>query len=110
MDMDMDSTNDPTRFQGNDTANNAQQDTADTIDPSKAITVPPNGWQNVPDDPDIPGGADLDNFFNDFPMNLGDEMGGIYSSYNDPSLPLTGIDEVDWAEVGKMFHMKDMQV
>jgi hypothetical protein len=49
--------------------------------------------------------TELDNFFNDFPMDLGAEMGGIYSSYNDPSLPLTGIDDVDWAQVGKMFSL-----
>lgn len=49
--------------------------------------------------------ADLDNFLNDLPMDLGAEMGGIYSSYNDPSLPLTGIDDVDWAQVGKMFSL-----
>lgn len=49
--------------------------------------------------------TDLDSFLNDFPIDLGAEMGGIYSSYNDPSLPLTGIDDVDWAQVGKMFSL-----
>lgn len=67
-------------------------------------------WQNQSAGQITPGGggADLDNFFNDFPMDLGAEMGGIYSSYNDPTLPLTGIDELDWAEVGKMFQLKEV--
>lgn len=57
----------------------------------------------------INSGADsvlfgFDNF-NDLGMDLSNEMGDIYSSFNDPSLPLTGIDDVDWAEVGKMFHL-----
>ncbi|CAG9940284.1 unnamed protein product [Clonostachys rosea f. rosea IK726] len=45
--------------------------------------------------------------FDDFQIDLSHEMGDIYSSFNDPALPLTGIDEVDWAEVGKMFHLRD---
>lgn len=45
----------------------------------------------------------------DFQLDLSMEMGSIYSCYNDPSLPLTGIDEVDWQEVGKMFTMNDIQ-
>ncbi|KAH6695691.1 fungal-specific transcription factor domain-containing protein [Plectosphaerella plurivora] len=28
---------------------------------------------------------------------------GIYSSFNDPGLPLTGVDHLDWAEIEKMF-------
>lgn len=46
--------------------------------------------------------------FEKFQMDLNMEMGDIYSCYNDPTLPLTGIDEVDWAEVGKMFSFNDM--
>jgi len=108
--MDADITNDPTQAQANNTANHVQQSSTGAIEPARAMTATPSAWQNVADDLDVAGGADLDNFFNDFPTNLGDEMGGIYSSYNDPTLPLTGIDEVDWAEVGKMFHLKDMAV
>lgn len=41
-----------------------------------------------------------------FQMDLSREAGDIYSSFNDPNLPLTGVDEVDWAEIGKMFRSK----
>lgn len=50
------------------------------------------------------GFMDIENFGAD--LNL--DMGTIYSCYNDPSLPLTGIDELDWAEVGKMFSMNEV--
>lgn len=43
--------------------------------------------------------------FNDLDIDLSHEMGDIYSSFNDPTLPLTGIDEADWAEIGKIFHL-----
>ncbi|KAM0417131.1 hypothetical protein ACHAPT_012838 [Fusarium lateritium] len=43
-----------------------------------------------------------------FQMDLSHEAGDIYSSFNDPTLPLTGVDDVDWAEVGKMFHMRNI--
>jgi hypothetical protein len=59
------------------------------------------GWQNNP-------AGDYINL-DDFQLDLSMEMGSIYSCYNDPSLPLTGIDEVDWQEVGKMFSMNDIQ-
>lgn len=41
-----------------------------------------------------------------FQMDLSRDAGDIYSSFNDPNLPLTGVDEVDWAEMGKMFRSK----
>lgn len=59
------------------------------------------GWQGNP-------AGDYINL-DDFQLDLSMEMGSIYSCYNDPSLPLTGIDEVDWQEVGKMFSMNDVQ-
>ena len=46
--------------------------------------------------------------FEKFQMDLNMEMGDIYSCYNDPTLPLTGIDEVDWAEAGKMFSYNEL--
>lgn len=50
------------------------------------------------------GGVALDF---DIPDALGfdliDQAGDIYSCFNDPNLPLTGVDEVDWAEIGKIF-------
>jgi hypothetical protein len=45
--------------------------------------------------------------FGDLPMEPNNALGDIYSSYNDPNLPLTGIDELDWAELTKIFHLKD---
>lgn len=58
-------------------------------------------WANWGDNPG--GWMDLENF----QMDLNTEMGDIYSCYNDPNLPLTGIDEVDWQEVGKMFSLNE---
>lgn len=49
-------------------------------------------------------GFDLINFEN-FNVDLSQEAGDIYSCFNDPSLPLTGVDDVDWAEIGKVFHI-----
>lgn len=39
----------------------------------------------------------------DFGTDLNLEADGIYSSFNDPSLPLTGVDQLDWAEMEKIF-------
>lgn len=44
----------------------------------------------------------------DLPMEPTSDMVDIYSSYNDPNLPLTGVDELDWAEVGKMFQLREV--
>ncbi|KAK7402574.1 hypothetical protein QQX98_011679 [Neonectria punicea] len=44
-----------------------------------------------------------------FGVDLTNGAGDIYSSFNDPDLPLTGVDEVDWAEIGKMFRDQDAQ-
>ncbi|KAL0943278.1 zn 2cys6 transcription factor [Colletotrichum truncatum] len=50
-------------------------------------------------DPDTLFGLDLNG-------SLGQEFSleaeGIYASFNDPSLPLTGVDQLDWAELEKM--------
>jgi hypothetical protein len=40
-----------------------------------------------------------------FEMDLSHEATDIYSSFNDPTLPLTGVDDVDWAEIGKIFNL-----
>lgn len=45
--------------------------------------------------------------FENMPMDLNLE-GDIYTCYNDPTLPLTGIDDMDWAEVGKMFSLNEL--
>ncbi|TPX09886.1 uncharacterized protein E0L32_008908 [Thyridium curvatum] len=36
-------------------------------------------------------------------LDLNMEADGIYSSFNDPTLPLTGVDDLDWAEIEKVF-------
>ncbi|KAF4468758.1 transcriptional regulatory [Fusarium albosuccineum] len=64
-------------------------------------------WQSVPANGEDPCHLDFSASEN-FQMDLSLEAGDIYSSFNDPTLPLTGVDDVDWAEVGKMFHMKNM--
>lgn len=43
-----------------------------------------------------------------FGPDLDLEAAGIYSSYNDPTLPLTGVDHLDWAEMEKMFASRAM--
>ncbi|KAH8729903.1 hypothetical protein BGZ61DRAFT_346209, partial [Ilyonectria robusta] len=54
------------------------------------------------------GSAMLDfDFEETFGMDMSHGAEDIYSSFNDPDLPLTGVDEVDWAEIGKVFHYKD---
>ncbi|KAL2758877.1 hypothetical protein ACRALDRAFT_2097983, partial [Sodiomyces alcalophilus JCM 7366] len=45
--------------------------------------------------------SDLSGSFGGVDLNL--EADGIYSSFHDPALPLTGVDQLDWAEVEKMF-------
>lgn len=40
-----------------------------------------------------------------FEVDLAREAEGIYTSFNDPSLPLTGNDQTDWVELEKMFRL-----
>ncbi|KAH7225142.1 hypothetical protein BKA60DRAFT_593471 [Fusarium oxysporum] len=59
-------------------------------------------WQMGPDQQENP----LDfNMPQSFEMDLSHEATDIYSSFNDPTLPLTGVDDVDWAEIGKIFNL-----
>lgn len=37
-------------------------------------------------------------------MDLSGEAEGIYSSFYDPTLPLTGVDHTDWAEIEKVLN------
>lgn len=46
---------------------------------------------------DIPGDLNLD---------LSPEAEGIYSSFYDPGLPLTGVDHLDWLEIEKVFDQR----
>jgi hypothetical protein len=39
----------------------------------------------------------------DWGMDLTGEAEGIYSSFHNPILPLTGVDYVDWLEIEKVF-------
>lgn len=39
----------------------------------------------------------------DFEIDLDVDAEGIYSSFFDPNLPLTGVDQMDWAEMEKVF-------
>ena len=81
----------------------------DTIDPGLELEAW-MGWQNsgspIPTtDGQGPSLLDFD-IQDNFVLDLSNEAGDIYSSFNDPALPLTGIDDIDWAEVGKMFYRK----
>jgi hypothetical protein len=40
----------------------------------------------------------------DWGLDLSIEAEGIYSSFYDPSLPLTGVDHLDWLEIEKVFN------
>ncbi|KAI9162692.1 Proline utilization trans-activator [Paramyrothecium foliicola] len=52
------------------------------------------------------GSSTLDlNQFEDIDWNLEPDMRDIYESFNDPNLPLTGIDDADWATIGRMFNL-----
>jgi hypothetical protein len=42
-------------------------------------------------------------FGESFEVDLDREAQGIYASFNDPALPVTGVDQVDWIEMEKMF-------
>lgn len=41
-----------------------------------------------------------------FELDLKHEADEIYAKFNDPNLPLTGVDEMDWAEMEKIFQFK----
>lgn len=47
---------------------------------------------------DIPGDMNFD---------LSPEAEGIYSSFYDPALPLTGVDHLDWLEIEKVFDQRE---
>lgn len=42
-----------------------------------------------------------------FEMALNHQADEIYTSFNDPALPLTGVDDMDWAEMEKIFRPKE---
>ena len=70
--------------------------------------MPP--WDDGSGDPshmDIDGTTDGAFLGLDLTNSLGPDLDlaapGIYSSFNDPGLPLTGVDHLDWAEIEKMF-------
>ncbi|KAM0553288.1 hypothetical protein ACHAPJ_007301 [Fusarium lateritium] len=46
-------------------------------------------------------------FSNMFEADLTDEAEEIYTCFHDPSLPLTGVDELDWAEISKVFQTRE---
>jgi proline utilization trans-activator len=82
-----------------------------TSDPSPSMTIPSTShgdyrietglldpWSSMalPDTTfDMQGDWDLD---------LSGEAEGIYSSFHNPTLPLTGVDYVDWLEIEKVFN------
>ncbi|KAF6828981.1 fungal specific transcription factor [Colletotrichum plurivorum] len=72
-------------------------------DPSPHSTQP--SWDGEMFDPAEPYGSDT-LFGLDLDGSLGHEFGleteSIFRSFNDPSLPLTGVDQLDWAELEKM--------
>lgn len=46
------------------------------------------------------GNVDL---IGDVDFNLDWETAGIFSSYHDPRMPVTGVDQIDWEEMERMF-------
>ncbi|KAJ0162945.1 Malate synthase, glyoxysomal [Colletotrichum tanaceti] len=74
--------------------------------PTPSSSVP--SWEG-----EMFGGPDADTYGADtlFGLNLDENLEqafgleaaeGIYNSFNDPTLPLTGVDQLDWAELEKM--------
>lgn len=63
----------------------------------------------APQDSYVPANTDSQNSSleygssEDFFLDLSQEASYIHSSFNDPELTLTGVDDLDWAEVAKMF-------
>lgn len=43
-----------------------------------------------------------------FHADLSHDASDIYSCFNDPTLPLTGVDDMDWAEIGKIFNLRNI--
>lgn len=43
----------------------------------------------------------------DMEFNLDWEASGIFSSFHDPGLPVTGVDRVDWEEMERMFATRE---
>ncbi|KAF3025260.1 hypothetical protein E8E15_006274 [Penicillium rubens] len=43
----------------------------------------------------------------DWNLDLSGEAEGIYSSFHNPTLPLTGVDYIDWLEIEKVFNGPD---
>ncbi|ETS86216.1 hypothetical protein PFICI_00044 [Pestalotiopsis fici W106-1] len=71
-----------------------RQSTSTSGEPTSASQAPPTGDLGV----QLEIGADYA-----FNLDLGEEADGIYSSFHDPQLPLTGVDHLDWAELEKVF-------
>ncbi|KAK4922725.1 hypothetical protein LTR66_016577, partial [Elasticomyces elasticus] len=64
---------------------NSHQDEARLLEPLAHVNIPETMF-------DMQGEWDLD---------LSGEAEGIYSSFNNPTLPLTGVDYIDWLEIEK---------
>ncbi|KAK9850748.1 hypothetical protein MYU51_011861 [Penicillium brevicompactum] len=64
---------------------NSHQDEARLLEPLAHVNIPETMF-------DMQGEWDLD---------LSGEAEGVYSSFNNPTLPLTGVDYIDWLEIEK---------
>lgn len=42
-------------------------------------------------------------------FNLDWETAGIFSSFHDPRLPVTGVDQIDWEEMERMFAAREFE-
>ena len=43
----------------------------------------------------------------DMELNIDWEASGIFSSFHDPGLPVTGVDSADWEEMERMFATRE---
>ncbi|KAF7557673.1 hypothetical protein G7046_g5980 [Stylonectria norvegica] len=90
---------------GMDGAGRPQVDSL-TQDPSLHSFWPEewDGWFNT--SVDVAGAIPAFDNGADFELDLNHEADEIYTSFNDPNLPLTGVDQMDWAEMEKIFQIK----
>ncbi|TDZ19579.1 Proline utilization trans-activator [Colletotrichum orbiculare MAFF 240422] len=83
----------------------SQQAVVSPPDPSPSTQPSWDGEMFGRDGSSEPYGSDM-LFGLDLNSSLGQDFSleaeGIYASFNDPNLPLTGVDQLDWAELEKM--------
>lgn len=85
----------------NHISNTHDRDASAVHDFEKGYTEPPMTHGDVSVEL---GNVDM---MGDMELNLDWEASGIFSSFHDPGLPVTGVDRVDWEEMERMFATRE---